>query len=492
LLYEAALLVYPDLRLGEYSQFNLYQQVLRLSEQWHVTNLSCPELPRFLWALYARYAELVSISYEDGAQEMDMPEHYRRSETLKGRDPQSIRTTKQLKVLSDTVSIEDSQMSIEQKRLKKANLLRYSAAARFQIEVMGMLTYMLADIDVLDRLIKPNLSVLKESRPRFATNVMACLIRYSGGTQLLRLTEPDDDRSVEVPMPYTTKEVDQTSGSISTALYQDYLTVYRGLIAVLLQKQQDVIDDSSKRKLCQNIRHAILPLGIRERYCLMNNLVWSENPLDHETVVVVRTKLNFQMRYWELYPSSYFLSTEQPLSCRLLFTSYVVNSLAAQDRQKRNWSSDGLVCASTLDIGQLETTIAARKIPFILQFGKGLFLVDNGRFYECANIPEAILAWFSLCYGIMNGNFCTRSGTTYRAEYLDQVIYDIFAKLPATFHAKIADFIAERMRLSTLESGELGTEDPVDGESSSDDDAESTDDERYDEDYVYGLDILFR
>ena len=502
-LYDMMVLVYPDLRIGEFSQFNLFQQVLRLADQWHSLNLSCPELKKFIWSIYARYTELVSISYDDDAQELDMAEHYRRSEALKGRDKQSIRTNKQLKILSDSASIEDSQLTVEQKRMKKANLDRYSVAARFQIELMGMLTYMLADIDVMDRLIAPNLSVLKDSRPRFAVNVMASLLRYSGGTSLLRQIEPDDDRAMEVPMPYETETTDQpgpqvpegTSSPMTAALQRDYLVVYHSLLEVLQKKQQDVIDDSSKRKLYERIRHAILPLGIRERYCLMNNLIWSENPLDHETVVIVRTKLNFQMRYWESYPSSYFLSYDQPIPCRLLFTAYVVNSLASHDRQKRNWSSDGLVCSSTLDIGQLESTIATRKIPFILQFGKNLYLADAGRFYECANIPEAVLAWLSLCYGILNGNFCLRSGTSYRAEYLDQLIYDVFEKLPQSLLLKISEFITARVRemaKAAADQDDTHIAVPEESSSSDDDGHDSTDDERYDEDYVYGLGVLFR
>lgn len=486
-LYTDMILVYPDLRIGEYSQFNVYQQTLRLADRWYTLNLACPELSQFIWALYCRHCELISITFEDGALELDMPEHYRRPETLKGRDPLSIRTNKQLKVLSDTVTLEDSQMSIEQQRLKKANMLRYATAAQYQIEVMGMLAYMFSDLDILQRVIAPRLTPLQEARLTFGANMVASLIRYSGGTQVLALQDPADDHSIQVPLPYGGPRG-------GPSMPEDYVVVYRALLDVLSQKQQDIIDDSSKRKLCEQIRHSVLPLGIRERYCLMKNLVWSENPLDHETVVVVRAKLNFQMRYWELFPSSYFLGPDQPLPARVLYTTYIVNSLTSQDRQKRSWSSDAVVCASTLDIGRLEAAILVRRVPFILQFGRSLYLVDGGRVYECANIPEAILAWFCLAYGILNGNFFSPSGAPYRVEYLEQVIYEIFGKLPTEMRARFSEHVVECVRLSL---GGTSLTDACDIEDSTEDTGSGTDDDSMtddddDERHVYGMHVLFK
>ena len=447
-VYGESVMPYPNVQIGEYTQFQLYQQLISLSDRWHKLDLSESELHDFVRALYGRYAELHSLSFGHNSLELDMADLYQRPETYRGRDPNSIRSNKELQFLKDSISIEDSQLTKEQRMLKKRQLQRFSSAARYQIEAFGMITNMLSDIDFATRCLAPSSVGINDSRNRFVTNFVASVIRYCGGGAVL---QPKDnglqlqDGELSVPMPYRTEQPTHDSNdtlTFATHLKKtDYLTLFGNLRAILNAEQERGIDDSTKKVLCESLRHAILPLGIKERYCMMNQMVWSDLSADTETTVVVRAKLNFQLRYWESYPSSYFLSDDQPLAFRLLFMAHTMNAVCAQDGQKRPWAKDAVVCASTCDVGQVEQICNVRKAPFVLQFGRRLYLKDGNRFYECANISEAFLSWITLMYGIYNAVPPSRGIAQPRLQYVDKVIDELIGKLPEAILVRFTEWV---------------------------------------------------
>ena len=432
-LYSKDVLLYPQTMCGRMTQMQLFYQTCKLAENWDGVDLVVrDEVGMLLTGLFARFMELQSLAFGDGSEELDAVQKLR-PEPNRGLHPEAPRIRKQLQFGKAGLEINDSAASKEVKRLVKRQRSCMSLGSEYQIHMLGMLMPMMVDVEFGRTKLRPSL-VTDNVKTMLAMYVVASLVRFVGGAELLypegvRATGTGQANPITIPIVYGTPlgELMDFPEEVS----HDYQQAYEAVRSLLLEKQKTPLDDTSKRALCTEMRLAQIPYGASEGNCVTNGLRWSTERRDLEDYVIPKARQTYQMVNWESRPLSFFLSAGMPLSIRFLVAQNILDAVTSSHAvQRRPCSKDALVASHLLGIGQMATIFDTRTLPYILQFGDGLFLCAEGKSYPCSNLPEALTVWFMAAYGLTGGEFRNRIGRPGKLPYLEQTMVDIMAKLP--------------------------------------------------------------
>ncbi len=457
-LYDENRLLYPHTPVGSYTQGQLISQLLTLAEAWDKIDLLQPGIYELVVALHIRFKELQSLAFPEECLELDQTASDVRPEPNRGLHPEAPSVQKQLQFGKRGLEIEDNSISKEIIALKKQQDLCSSLSSEYQIRVLGILVPFFVDLNFAREILAPRLQHA-EPRALLAPFVAASFVRVIGAVSLLFPEEEQPEpvepgtnrprrlkskREMTVPMVYGTG-VGNMLGFPDSSL-ADYRAFYDAMRLLLLHTQKMPLDETTKGRLCTEMRLMQVTYGAAETNCIQNKLRWSAERRDLEDSCIPRITQTYQMVHWETRPVGFFLRTSWPITMRLVMARYMIDAItSSQAVQKRICSRDAIVISHTLECGALMEICNARVLPFILQFGNKLFFHIDERFFPCGDIVEALMIWFAAVYSQTGGIFRERSLQEVKLGYVEMTILKILQRVPEEIlgrYRRLVNFLA--------------------------------------------------
>lgn len=376
-LLDLGLVLLPDVRVGEYTQWQLWTQLYVLASQWCNIDPALLQLTRVLDLLEARASELVThtwknalcdISKIDASTPLDMPQMYhKRMDTPEsGRAHVDLGNIDKPKKNATTPTAAATSIADAESVVSRAYIG----------EVLGMIMPMRRSIDLVP-----------EHTPDVAETLLRGLCTTLDIAPVLEM------------------------GEFMCAL-RARLTFERSLIP----------DGEVTEQLCVDMRRSALPLGSNERFAYkernMFGMTTDREQLENECLP--RPVLTARNCSWVKLPLQRLEYSEGiPRSSRNYVVLSIMRSISFCKDSRTNWIDEYVMQEHS--VGTLESRRSFNPSPFVLLLGARCFVRYEDRWVHAADVYEACALWLLI---MVVHHHCTyaKLGRMYYCEH-----WNIFA-----------------------------------------------------------------
>lgn len=355
----------PDLRIGEYTQWQVLMQLQRLAQVWHFLDPDYPTLYTLLSALLLRAAEILSRTFVHSDHVLDAPKAYREHAVWQGQtEPaESRNTTKKMVARPDgTIGYEDSdEIKILKREIDEHGSTVKQASARFAREVAGLFRNMYRELLFYKECVAPRKRRSEMCRVRVQSSLFrmlrnmtdtrtAMLDRDTESQEMQRLRlrkirkrnkrrkqrialerqragqsiacgSADETAQLtpmevveqavseaEMPDPDGSESADANASAFDRASIQQLDVMVRVIKSILMRHAADIRDSTFIDSVVRRVGVDTVPHGYRELYASMNEGIMGSSAEAQEQTCFPYQILSHRRNMWPAVGLDYFLS----------------------------------------------------------------------------------------------------------------------------------------------------------------------------------------
>lgn len=384
-LLELCCTLYPHQVIGLYSQFQVYEQLAFLSQQFYDINVGHEALPLFIRALQLRVCELIHHTYVaptawnnallpcdvTPSRPLDMvpPERYRLAHRFSGVSPSERPMTVDLSAVTNgsNGASKSKNTPYEYRPDKASDKEQVSPSRAFIDEVLGLIAPMYRQLVLVRNIIQPPICIVDDQQPMSPVR-----------QQLL------ERWTVQCAMQCTRK-------SRVCITFQMLQRVFEGMMDY---QRSRIVDLSYRDDVCVHIRRMCLTSNLPERYAhapanlfaRTYNSELLENAFLPRAVFQARNEQWRQLELHELEQAPYI-----PHAARAYVQMCVMRTLGYVRGEDESWLQNYAVFHYQLE--QLSDRMHLDDSPFILVLGARCYVRRGDKFLTCYTVREAMLVW---------------------------------------------------------------------------------------------------